>query len=345
MSNRLFIAVLFTVVLSFLLYTYKPFLMNISIAVLLIIATHKINDFLIQKIKNRILGAMVSTIILSLLFFAPIFYALSNLALFVVNFDQTQIKDMVAYVINTKEMLSENLDFIKPQLDQLLGGIDAGKIAANTIGIATSFLKTSAVFFKDMILILVFYFFLGIYGDAMISYIKSLLPLSHTETKLLSYEVSSVMSVVFYSILVTAIFEGSLFSILGLAYGYDALLVGILYGFASLIPVIGGAIMWIPLSLYEAAHGEYTNAIVIALYSVIVISIIADTFIKPLIIKYINESLMDEKASVNELLIFFSILAGLSTFGFWGMILGPAITTLFLAILKLISRFKDTGTI
>ena len=39
---------------------------------------------------------------------------------------------------------------------------------------------------------------------------------------------------------------------------------------------------------------------------------------------------------VNELLIFFSIIAGLSTFGFWGMILGPAITTLFISSLKLL---------
>jgi predicted PurR-regulated permease PerM len=38
---------------------------------------------------------------------------------------------------------------------------------------------------------------------------------------------------------------------------------------------------------------------------------------------------------MNELVIFFSIIAGLSSFGFWGMILGPAITAFFLTILKL----------
>ena len=42
------------------------------------------------------------------------------------------------------------------------------------------------------------------------------------------------------------------------------------------------------------------------------------------------------------MVIFFSMIAGLTTFGFWGMILGPAITAFFLAILKLFeARTKE----
>ena len=43
----------------------------------------------------------------------------------------------------------------------------------------------------------------------------------------------------------------------------------------------------------------------------------------------------DDDTKMNELVIFFSIIAGLATYGFWGMILGPAITAFFLTILKL----------
>jgi predicted PurR-regulated permease PerM len=58
--------------------------------------------------------------------------------------------------------------------------------------------------------------------------------------------------------------------------------------------------------------------------------------IKPLIIKEINNRILsDDDTKINELVIFFSIIAGLSSFGFWGMILGPAITAFFLTILKL----------
>jgi predicted PurR-regulated permease PerM len=35
------------------------------------------------------------------------------------------------------------------------------------------------------------------------------------------------------------------------------------------------------------------------------------------------------------LVIFFAMLAGLTTFGFWGVIIGPAITTFFISFLKI----------
>jgi predicted PurR-regulated permease PerM len=167
--------------------------------------------------------------------------------------------------------------------------------------------------------------------------------MSIDETTLLAKELSSVMSVVFYSIITTAMFEGVLFGVAISFMGYNGLLFGIMYGFASLIPVVGGILMWLPFMVYEFAMGNSSNAIFIALYSIVVISIIADTFIKPLIIKEINKRLLKEDDTrMNELVIFFAIIAGLATFGFWGMILGPAITAFFLTILKLFeARTKE----
>ena len=143
------------------------------------------------------------------------------------------------------------------------------------------------------------------------------------------------MEVVFYSIVVTAIFEGILFGLISSYYGFNGLLLGTIYGFASLIPIIGGAVVWVPVSLYAWSYDDDNTALVIALYSVIVISIIADTFIKPMIIKYIKEDILHSSIKINELLIFFSILAGMSSYGFWGMILGPAITAFLIAITRL----------
>jgi len=167
--------------------------------------------------------------------------------------------------------------------------------------------------------------------------------MSVEDAQLLIRELSSVMSVVFYSIIVTAMFEGALFGIAISFMGYNGLLFGIMYGFTSLIPVVGGVLMWLPFMIYEFSIGHDNYAIFIALYSVIVISIIADTFVKPLIIREINQKIhKDGVTKMNELIIFFAIIAGLTTFGFWGMILGPAITAFFLTILKLFeARSKE----
>ena len=73
------------------------------------------------------------------------------------------------------------------------------------------------------------------------------------------------------------------------------------------------------------------------------ISTLADNFIKPLIIKFINQKLVKTKAKMNELVLFFAGVAGLSSFGFWGVILGPAIVTLTTATLRLYVLLKERG--
>jgi predicted PurR-regulated permease PerM len=93
--------------------------------------------------------------------------------------------------------------------------------------------------------------------------------------------------------------------------------------------------MWLPFSLYEFSQGNTHNALFIALYTIIVISLIADTFVKPFVIKLINQSFIKPQEKINELIIFFAIIAGLATFGFWGMIIGPALTVLFLTLLRI----------
>lgn len=339
-SNRFFLAGIFLVVLYWIIKLYEPFLLTFVISSLLAIATYGINLKLLQLTKRNSIAALLSTLLLSILFFAPIIYIITSIGSVVENFNPLIIDKIVAYVESLNFTLPDTLSFLKPKIDEFLSGFDIANITSNILAYAANIGKNSATFLKDMFLIVVFFFFANLYGPALAQYSKNVMPMDDSEINLIFSEVTNVMSILFYSILVTAIFEGALFALIGIVFGYDGLLLGILYGFASLIPVIGGALMWVPICAYELANGNFTEAIVIALYSIIVISIIADTFIKPLIIKYINQ-LSRVPTKINELLIFLAIIAGLSTFGFWGMILGPAITALFIAILKLYEVLKS----
>ena len=331
MNQRYFFAGLFLFTLYWVGYLYQPFLIPIFIAVLLSLSTSSFYIWLDKYFKNKAVKAGIMTLVLALLFFAPIAYALNSLGVIVNNFDKTTVDKIIDIKDNFE--LPAYLDFAKPQIEGFLESINSADVTKKILEISTAILKNSAGFIKDMFMVLVFYFFVNFYGKKLSCYIRDVLPFDKNSP--FFDESSDVMSIVFYSILITAIFEGALFSIIAISYGYDGLLFGILYGFASLIPIIGGALLWIPLALYEYSNGNTTSAIVIALYSIIVISIIADTFIKPIIIAYVNDFLVKTKTEVNSLLIFFSILAGLSTFGFWGMIIGPAITTFFISFLKI----------
>ncbi|RXJ99567.1 AI-2E family transporter [Arcobacter sp. CECT 8986] len=328
-------------VLFFLIQLFDPFLKAIFVAFLLTVATNSLNITLSNKIKSQTFSSILMTIFLAVIFFVPVMYCIFSFANYLNKLDQQAVINNYQQIEQWIMDIPNKYEFVKQQLTLILDKFDIAETLKNMLSIGAYLGKNSASFMTDMILILVFYFFFTLYGTSISHYVKDLLPLKKEDANTLFNESSNVMSIVLYSILITAIFEGMLFGFFISNYGYNGFLLGVLYGFASLIPVVGGLIMWLPISIYEIFKGNVYDAIVIICYSIIVISIIADTFIKPIIIKYINQRIVKTPTKINELLIFFSILAGLSTFGFWGMIIGPAMVTFFISIIQLLKKYNS----
>ncbi|NQY21294.1 MAG: AI-2E family transporter [Campylobacteraceae bacterium] len=339
MKSQYFLITLVLLSIYFLQELFSPYLKTMLVALLLAVATNSLNIYF-QKRLNKFIAASIMTIILTAIFFIPVLYCILSFATLINKIDQSiliSIFDSVKLWVNT---IPNDLITVKEYLIKALEKINIPELIQELISFGAYLGKNSASFIIDMFMILVFYFFSNFYGKELSTYVKDALPLSKEDTNTLFYESSNVMSVVLYSILVTAIFEGLLFGIFISFFSYDGILLGVLYGFASLIPIVGGLIMWLPLAIYELYAGNITNAIVIVSYSLIVISIFADTIVKPIIIKYINQKIVKTPTELNEILIFFSIIAGLSSFGFWGMIIGPATVTFFISIIQLLKKFS-----
>ena len=341
-----FLLLLIFVIGYYLYRVFSPYIGPITIAVLLALATFKMHSYFLRRLPGRLLPAIASSLVLALIFFAPIIYLITNAATFVTHIDFGLISRSVE---ETKAWLGAFIhshDYLStPAIKEYLAKLDPGDIVNFIIQTATYLGKKSANFLKDIVLILIFYFFANLYGKDLLLYFQRIIPLKPDDSKTIFENLAGVMGVVFNSIIVTALFEGILFGIIAQIYGYNGLMFGILYGFASLIPVVGGVIMWVPLAIDRYMAGDTSGALVIALYSIIVISIIADTFIKPVIIRYIDDIMIaDQQIRVNELLIFFAIVAGLSSYGFWGMIIGPAVVTLMISVLNLYPKLADTNT-
>lgn len=340
MKAAYFLIAIAVVMIFFIIELFNPFIKAICVSLLLAVATSSVTAYLENRLKSRFFATSIMTIALTSLFFIPILYCIFSFADFFNKVDQASLfkilDDMKIFIQNSLD----DLVFLNDLLNQIISKFDVGKTVQEILSFGAYLGKNSAKFMIDMVMILIFFFFFTLYSTSISTFVKELLPIKKDDSIILFYESSNVMTVVLYSILVTAIFEGFLFGIFLSYFGYDGLLFGVLYGFASLIPVIGGVIMWLPIVIYEGTT-NLTNALIIAIYSIVVISIIADTFIKPMIIKYINQKIVKTPTSVNELLIFFSIVAGLSTFGFWGMIIGPAMVTFFISIMHLLKKYSD----
>lgn len=331
------ITALFVLALIGAYSVYQPFVLSWVVAVLLTMATFNLTKTLVEYTGSAHISASISTTLLTLLLFAPIFYLATIGVGYIAEIDSAGVKD----TINALKVIIDDLPFLKNLSGQYL----TDEKITFYIQESTTYLTVAGGeglgFMKNMFFVVIFYFFLNYYGSRFFDVILALLPVPPAKGIKMMEEVSATMEIVFYSVIVTAIFEGFLFGIIMSYFGFNGLFFGVIYGFASLIPIVGGIVVWAPVSLYAWTKIDSQTAIIIAGYSVIMISIIADTIIKPMIINVIKEDLLKSTIQINSILIFFSIIAGMSTYGFWGMILGPAVTSFLIAITKVYLDYSE----
>jgi len=341
-TSKIFFISFILFVLCWVIYLFKPFLMTITIGVLMAVSTAGLYAKVVRFCKYRVgLAAFLMTLILSLLFLIPLGYMAVILGVHASNFDMEYFTKIMDYVKNFDLKLPSFLAFAEPKIKEFIETINLGAVAGQIFEYVSIAWKSGTNFIVDFCLIIVFYFFANLYGRDFLKLIHAAIPVEKEHMSYIFSQVANTMSVVLYSTIINAVLQGFLFGIIAACFGFDGLLFGILFAFASLVPVVGGALVYVPMCIYELAIHEKVAAIVILLYSVIFISTLVDNFVKPLIIKFINSKLISSPANISEIMIFFAMIAGISTFGFWGMILGPAIVTLFAATLNSYMRLKE----
>jgi len=340
-TNISVIIILFALALWGAYTIYQPFLLSMIVAMLLTMATYNLTKKITKKLNSRKISSSLMTIFLMVIIFAPIIYVTTVGVEYIAHIDKKMLKEAVHSIDQALSKAPYMGDWMSQNFseEKILSSIQESAFYLTSLGTA------GIGFVKNMLLVMLFYFIINLYGDRMFELIQSLLPVSKMKSAKMIHEVSSTMEVVFYSTIATASLEGLLFGIFVANFGFNGLFLGIIYGFSSLIPVIGGALVWVPVALYSWNQIDAHTAWVIMLYSVIMIAIIADTFVKPVIIKVIKEDMLNNSNDIDELVIFFSIVAGMSSYGVWGMILGPAITSFLIGMARVYIDFNKNNTL
>jgi predicted PurR-regulated permease PerM len=113
----------------------------------------------------------------------------------------------------------------------------------------------------------------------------------------------------------TALAQGAVATIGYLATGVpQALVLGMLTVFASLIPSVGSALVWAPVTAGLALGGRPGAALVMLCIGLFVS--VVDNLLRPFFARYAD-------LSMNSLVLFVAMLGGIVVFGAWGLLLGP----------------------
>lgn len=204
---------------------------------------------------------------------------------------------------------------------RLAGGLAEGSrfIAAQII----NFGQNTFEFFLGIFLMLYLLFFFLRDGDGLLARIKDAVPLAVDHRRAFSEKFTAVIRATIKGNVVVALVQGGLggfiFWILGI---HAPLLWAAVMTLLSLLPVLGAALVWLPVAFYFLAVGPVANGIVLIAFGVVVISTV-DNFLRPF--------LVGKDTSMPDYVVLISTLGGIAVFGLNGFVIGPVTAALFIA--------------
>ncbi len=180
-----------------------------------------------------------------------------------------------------------------------------------------------------VVLLFVLYFML-VGGCRMEAYCRDLLPFSHPVARDVMHEIHKIVRSNAIIIPLLAVAQG------GVAYvGYlifkvpDPLFCGVLTAFATVIPIIGTALVWVPLAAYMGFDGHWGLAIGLMLYGLLIIVQVDN------VMRIVFQKKLDD---THPLVTIFGVIIGLSLFGFMGVIFGPLLLAMFIFCVHIFKR-------
>lgn len=185
------------------------------------------------------------------------------------------------------------------------------------------------------VLVFVLYFML-ISGKKMETYFNDILPFNDKNTQHVVSEINMIVRSNAIGIPLLAIIQGGVAMIGYWIFGApNILLSGLFTCFASIIPMVGTSLVWIPIAVYMALIGNWLQALGLAAFGAIIISQL-DNLIRFMIQK--------KMADIHPLITIFGVVIGLSIFGFMGIIFGPLLLSLFFLFVDMFKKgYLDGG--
>lgn len=206
-----------------------------------------------------------------------------------------------------------------PEFLEKISNLVAAGLSSLTQGTFTFFLN----FF--VMLYAMFYFLPN--GKQLISKAKRVLPIAPDDFDKIMEQFVSISAATIKGAFLIGLVQGAL---VGLGFWVVGIPGPIFWGavaaLASLIPSVGTALIYVPVSLYLIMTGSIKSGIGLLIWGGAIVSSV-DNFLRPY--------LVGKDIKMPEILILVSTLGGITFFGISGIVIGPLIAGLFITLAKI----------
>ncbi len=229
----------------------------------------------------------------------------------------------------SEERMTEFRDQFGANLQSLAGQI-AGrtfKIASSTVGVFVSWTVAAGMFITAL------YYFLAD-GPALIAAAEVMIPLPVNHQRRLCERFATVVRAVVTATFLAALIQGFAtalaLQVCGLGHFWIFLSIATV---ASLIPLVGAWIVWVPCAVFLALQGHWIAASLLAVWGIGVVGTL-DNVVKIYVLQ--------NNADLHPLLAFISVVGALQVLGLWGIFIGPIIASCLFALIQIFNiELKD----
>ena len=329
--KQIFLILLITALVILIIFNLKMFIPSVLGAVTLYTISRKYNFYLQEdkKWKSSLsaLFIMFATLVVLIL---PVY--------FIVDLLIDKLGNADAYMGKFNMFVDKIHDFVydKVQVD-LLSKENVNKIKTEIGKLSTSALSST---FNTLTVVASMYFMLYFMLDQPRKFEKILTnaaPLKKGNIKLIGEKLRKLIIANAIGIPVVAIGQAVVGLIGYFIFGAPSpILLFALTFVGSMIPIVGAAIVYVPVCIFMIAEGQTGPGIGLAIYCLIAVGL-TDNLLRFTLLKKLED--------IHPLNTVFGIIMGMNIFGFMGLIFGPILVSLTVLLINVYKdEFSDDDT-
>ena len=330
--------VLAAVVTAALLWVLWPYIGSIFWSIVLAIVFAPLHRSILSMVGGRKAGAGLATL-LSIVLGVGIPLALLTAAL--LRQAASVYADITARRIDFGAYAQRIAEALPPWALQVIDESGVGDLASIRDKLSASALEASRlvathlfgigvnVFAFALALAIMLYLLYVLLSDgaALAARIARLSPLPPNETQALATTFTTVVRATVRGGVAMAASQGLLGGLMLGFLGIQApLFWGVVFGLLSMIPVVGAGLLWAPIALYFLVTGAIWKGVVLVVFGAVVLTAV-DNILRPLLVGH--------QTHLPGYLVLITTLGGIANFGPNGVIIGPMLAAMFVAIWKL----------
>ncbi len=313
--------ILLLVVLCF--FVIKPLLLTIVAGLLLAYLFNPIHKRVIKIVREKNTATLIVCAIVIIIIVLPLWFLIPIVIQQLFDFfNVTQNIDFSAIVTKAFPVASEDFkQSITSAIFKFIGDLTSKSINS----LVNILLNIPTVLLHLAVIIFVFFFSLRDQKE-LGEFVTGISPFRKDKEKILIERFKDITSSILFGYIAVGILQGIVLGIGLWLFGIPRVLTfTIMAIFASILPMIGPWLVWVPVSAYLLFTGDVGKALAFALYGGLLVSTL-DNFLRPYIIA--------RKTRTASVIVLIGMIGGLIAFGLLGIILGPLLLSYMIIFLR-----------